>query len=149
MPGKTVEERFWEKVDRRGPDECWEWQAARGPKGYGLFAGGEYGRQANRVAYQLTYGLLTDRSLVVHHRCDNPPCCNPAHLVPTTNRHNILIGASFSAENARKTHCAYGHPLTEDNIYRPPHRPERRECRICRVRLERKRRQTRKQGANR
>lgn len=32
-------ERLWAKVDKRGPDECWPWQARRSPKGYGDIAG--------------------------------------------------------------------------------------------------------------
>ena len=31
---KSVEERFWEKVDRRGPDECWPWTAYSDRYGY-------------------------------------------------------------------------------------------------------------------
>ena len=27
--------RFWARVDRRGPDECWLWLAAKDPCGYG------------------------------------------------------------------------------------------------------------------
>ena len=34
---RTYIERFWSKVDRQGPDECWEWQAGRSEKGYGWF----------------------------------------------------------------------------------------------------------------
>ena len=32
----TTEEIFWSKVDIRGPDECWEWQAGK-TGGYGEF----------------------------------------------------------------------------------------------------------------
>ena len=27
--------RFWDKVDVKGPDDCWEWQDCTGSHGYG------------------------------------------------------------------------------------------------------------------
>lgn len=33
---------------------------------------------------------------------------------------------------ARRTHCGQGHPLSEENIYTPPARPNVRYCRACR-----------------
>lgn len=82
-------ERFWSKVDRRGPDECWPWLAYRQPTGYGQFTvrKGEFAT-ASRVALALT----VDRPLVLGevacHSCDNPPCCNPAHLFVGTQLDN-------------------------------------------------------------
>jgi hypothetical protein len=42
--------RFESKIDKRGPDDCWEWQAHRQYAGYGRFNinGKMYG--ANRLA---------------------------------------------------------------------------------------------------
>jgi hypothetical protein len=73
-------ERFWKKVDKRSTDECWPWLGGKTTKGYGRarFAGTN-ARRAHRVAYLLTYGELPDSKLVMH-SCDNPSCCNPAHL---------------------------------------------------------------------
>jgi len=77
----TVEDerRFWSKVDVRGPDDCWPWTAGRGSWGYGQFWLSSLGRspQAHRVAAHLGIGPGHGNVL---HRCDNPPCCNPAHL---------------------------------------------------------------------
>ncbi len=83
-------QRFWSKVDKRGPDECWPWTAAIDNKGYGRF-GIRAGmmRGAHQVAYWLTYGQ-TDKGVCVCHRCDNPPCCNPAHLFKATHAENML-----------------------------------------------------------
>jgi hypothetical protein len=86
-----AQDRFWSKVDRRGPDDCWPWLAkARTKFGYGRFAVPRAGRQldAHKVAYLLTHGFIP-AGLMVLHRCDNPPCCNPAHLRAGTSLDNM------------------------------------------------------------
>ncbi len=75
----TVEERYWAKVGRGGPDECWPWTASCSPGGYGKFRD-EDGNdaRAHRWAYKHFVGPVPDDILVCH-SCDNPPCQNPAH----------------------------------------------------------------------
>lgn len=78
--------RFWAKVDVRGPDECWPWIAkSRLRRGYGLFTlkNGKAGGLkviASRVSCFLTHGQAPEELPLTLHSCDNPPCCNPAHL---------------------------------------------------------------------
>lgn len=93
--------RFWAKVDQQGPDECWPWTACRKATGYGMFSAGRGSpSQAHRVAYELTHGPIAE-GLVVRHRCDNPGCCNPAHLetgtVADNNRDTVERGRSVHA----------------------------------------------------
>lgn len=79
-------ERVPPKVDMSGgPEACWEWRASRDFDGYGQVsigsrtAGTRSSTKAHRVMYELFVGQVPDGFMVCH-RCDNPPCCNPAHL---------------------------------------------------------------------
>lgn len=87
--------RFWSKVDRSGgPDACWLWTANRNRNGYGTLKVGsrrDATRRtmlAHRKAWELMRGQIPPGSCVLH-RCDNPPCCNPAHLFLGTQADNL------------------------------------------------------------
>lgn len=89
--GQLIEDRFWKKVNVVKGNECWNWISFCNPKGYGMFRiGGRKGRMwlSHRVAWVLTHGDILD-DLQVLHRCDNPPCVNPAHLYLGRNSDNI------------------------------------------------------------
>lgn len=121
------EARFWRKVDKTGV--CWEWTGWRDSDGYGKFGGRRLlTNRAHRLAYELVVGPIPD-DLPLDHLCRNPGCVNPAHLEPVTHRENILRGVGRTAQNARKTHCAKGHPYDEVNtIWR---KSGGRRCRQC------------------
>lgn len=84
---KTSEaDAFWSRLDKSG--ECWLWRGAHVPAGYGklYFRGSNW--YAHRLAYTLANGDIPDRMHVCH-TCDNPPCCNPAHLWVGTAQDNM------------------------------------------------------------
>jgi len=75
-------QRFWSKVDKKDPTECWEWTAALHRLGYGQFrVGGKYGKivASHRVAMALTDDNFDEAKHCLH-RCDNRRCCNPMHI---------------------------------------------------------------------
>ena len=102
MDERTVA-RFWSKVDKRGPDECWPWTAGLFDGGYGSFWVGGTSKGSHRVAWEATFGP-TD--LHVLHSCDNPPCCNPSHLFTGSNLDNIAdkVAKGRQARQKGSTH---------------------------------------------
>lgn len=87
-PSVPDADAFWALVGQEAPEACWEWDGRRNEKGYGTLSfAGRFAR-AHRVAWELTYGPIPD-GMVICHRCDNPPCCNPAHLFLGTQLENI------------------------------------------------------------
>ena len=91
-------DRFWSKVDRRLPTECWLWTGSligRAGWEYGQFAyrGLDVKRYAHRFAYIAAYGPIPKGSVVCH-RCDVTRCCNPAHLFVGSQSDNLKDAAA-------------------------------------------------------
>lgn len=84
--------RLWSKVLVTTPDSCWVWQAST-YKGtglpYGQFSLNGQGLPAHRALFEHLSGRKLDRWELVCHTCDNPPCCNPAHLFLGTPLDNV------------------------------------------------------------
>lgn len=84
-----VSDRFWSKVDIRSDSECWEWTAKRHVRGYGIYWHDGKNVRANRHALFITSGPPPFDDAISLHSCDNPPCCNPAHLRWGTHKENV------------------------------------------------------------
>lgn len=127
-------ERFWSRVDKsKDPDACWVWTGALNGNGYGQF----YVARKQQIAHRWLLGQLRGEGLVWPeergcHRCDNPPCCNPAHLYIGDAKANQADAMERSGYDWTRTHCPAGHEYTPENTYTHPDPRKGRSCRQCR-----------------
>ena len=116
----TLVDRYWSKVDKSG--ECWLWKGQIQSMGYGVFT--YYRRKksavsksvyksaqiyAHRLSWIFENGQIPEGDYDICHRCDNPPCVNPAHLFLGTATDNMRDmarkgRASKGGNNAKVTH---------------------------------------------
>lgn len=107
---------LWKHVMLGRPDDCWPWTGCRTPKGYGLagFTSGTVG--AHRLSYRMHKGEIPP-GMVVCHRCDNPPCCNPNHLFLGTHRDNVLDKIAKGRDNSPNGSRHWNSKLTEAQAF--------------------------------
>ena len=80
--------RFFAKVGAPDANGCMPWRGAINSGGYGHIRWGGRVVEAHRVSIFLSTGLWPADHVL--HSCDNPPCCNPAHLRESTHHENML-----------------------------------------------------------
>lgn len=116
MASVTLIDRFWSKVDIRGPNDCWLWRAGVSRSGrrevdYGIVREGKKGSRlwrAHRLALLLRTAPIDvprddDESVVdwlrranrayshldAAHQCDTSLCVNPDHVKWQTHAANV------------------------------------------------------------
>jgi len=79
---------FWKNVEIGDAADCWPWLRGKNKGGYGQLQLDGKKRLAHRVAWDISKIETCDGWLVCH-TCDNPECCNPAHLYRGTYQDNV------------------------------------------------------------
>lgn len=110
-PAEPLSVRFWKHIEKT--EGCWLWTGTRSSYGYGVIGcvkerGGRTLR-THRVSWELHFGPIPD-GLYVCHRCDNPPCANPAHLFLGTNSDNSNDKVVKGRTPKGDKNGAYTHP---------------------------------------
>jgi hypothetical protein len=105
VPANVVA-HFWAQVAKGGPDDCWLWLRALDGKGYGAYCFNKRVLIVPRFAYVLHHGSVP-QELSIRHTCDNPPCCNPAHLLVGTHQENMRDISERGRRRGRNWRAAF------------------------------------------
>ena len=108
---------LWAKVSIQEPGECWMWQAYVNRDGYGVCMTGSRTdgtrkpQLAHRAIYFVTHGQVPT---IVRHTCDQPACCNPAHLLEGTHFENMQDKLARGRQPRGEGHCRA--KLTDEQV---------------------------------
>lgn len=111
-----LRDRFFSKIDKSSVDGCWIWTGNKVGSGYGTIGLGRRGEgtvYAHRLSWELANGPIPD-GMFLCHRCDNPPCVNPAHLFLGTPADNVQD--AIAKGRHIKGELVGGCVLTEANV---------------------------------
>jgi hypothetical protein len=97
---KRHERYFWMHVEKG--EGCWLWLGQLHRHGYGMIQLPGLRLLAHRAAWILVHGWIERREHVLH-RCDNPPCVNPAHLSIGSHLDNVadMVAKGRQSRGAR------------------------------------------------
>jgi hypothetical protein len=89
LPASKLVEKFVARmIIPDDVNQCWEWQGCKDKDGYGVSTHEAKKIPAHRRMFLFANGHLV-KNLIICHSCDNPSCCNPAHLWAGTTQDNI------------------------------------------------------------
>lgn len=98
---------------------CIEWQGATNNHGYGQIRKNGAIFYVHRVMFENAHGRSIIKDAHLMHSCDNPKCCNPAHLSEGSAKDNLndmqRKGRKVSIVQAGANH--YRAKLTDEQVH--------------------------------
>lgn len=110
---QPLEQRFWQKVNKKEDDQCWEWLGFKIKSGYGrLRDENKQTKQATHISWFIEYGDYPKEYMC--HTCDNPSCVNPKHLFEGDAKANVedMVKKKRNVKGSK----SYKAILTEDIV---------------------------------
>lgn len=123
-PATVTLERVLSRIRIEPLTGCWLYTMKLNHNGYARIKFNNTRYMGHRFVYEAVKGPIPP-DMEIDHLCRQRACLNPAHLEAVSHRENTLRSTAVSANNARKTHCLKGHPLTDEKIGR------QRVCKVC------------------
>lgn len=86
----TMKNRFYARLKLPNKNGCMEWIGCINKAGYGVLrADTNFNVLAHRYSYEIYYGKFSKKKLVLH-KCDNPLCSSPDHLILGNQQDNKI-----------------------------------------------------------
>lgn len=106
LPLITDLSSFFSRVKVGDVDDCWPWALTKRSDGYARVRYRGRQRSAHGVAYELANGEVNPVPRLWRHTCNNPPCCNPRHVLPGDDalnaRDRVESGRSLATRGPRR-----------------------------------------------
>lgn len=135
VASRNTHESIIERIDKSGgPDACWPWTGSKDWDGYGMVRLNMKNRRVTHIVWEYENNDTVPDDLLICHICDNPPCCNPAHLFLGNGFDNMQDRRNKRLGLVAEMKCNMcGKELKKESpiVIFEPGKPSQRMCQKC------------------
>lgn len=95
---------------------CLEWRGQHDKDGYGRIKYMKKDIRIHRFILEMKSGNLLDTNILTRHTCNNPPCCNPDHLLEGTSQDNVNDRVNSGRSNCSKGETQWRSKLKNEQV---------------------------------